>query len=113
MFFARPREWTRGDARARTQDTRSSALGPIASRLRRSKGDASRFNIQQLKANRDLLADTLMNGALVANGLIDRSDVEAALRPSSYGVDTFGRMILVCYVIEAWLSRWTRRQTAP
>ena len=81
---------------------------PDQIRLRRSKGDASRFYIEQLKANRDLLADTLMNGALVANGLINRADVEAALRPGSYGVDTFGRMILVCYVIEAWLGRWTR-----
>ena len=86
---------------------------PDQIRLRRSKGDASRFYIEQLKANRDLLADTLMNGALVANGLINRADVEAALRPGSYGVDTFGRMILVCYVIEAWLGRWTRRNAAP
>ena len=86
---------------------------PDQIRLRRSKGDASRFYTEQLKANRDLLADTLMNGALVANGLINRADVEAALRPGSYGVDTFGRMILVCYVIEAWLGRWTRRNAAP
>ena len=85
---------------------------PDRVRLRRSKGDASRFYIEQLKANRELLADTLMNGTLVANGLIDRADVEAALRPGSYGVDTFGRMLLVCYVIEAWLSRWTHRQSA-
>ena len=86
---------------------------PDQVRLRRSKGDASRFYGEQLKANRDLLADTLMNGTLVAHGLIDRADVEAALRPGSYGVDTFGRTILVCYVIEAWLSGWLRRRRAP
>ena len=80
---------------------------PDQVRLRRSKGDASRFYIAQVKANRNLIADTLLNGTLVSQGLIRRQAIEAALTPRVYGVNASGRMILVYYAIEAWLSRWT------
>jgi len=81
-------------------------LIPDRVRLRRSKGDASRFFIEQLGANQALLADTLRGGELVAGGYADPDDIEACLAPHNYRTQTFGRMILVYYVIECWLRRW-------
>lgn len=79
---------------------------PEEIRLRRSKGDASRFFVEQLNTNQPLLESTLLEGALVAGGFIDRSDIERFLQPGEYRVQTFGRMILVYYAIECWLRRW-------
>lgn len=84
-----------------------SGLIPDNVRTRRSKGGATRFYVKQLAANRRQIAEALMDGELVARGLIDRSDVEAFLNEQVFMVDTFGRMMIVYYGIEAWLSRWT------
>ncbi len=81
-------------------------LIPDEIRLRRSKGDASRYFIEQLSANLPLLADTLLHGELVAGGYADPDDIKAFLAPESFRTQTFGRMILVYYVIECWLRRW-------
>ena len=81
-------------------------LIPETVRLRQSKGDASRFFVQHIAANQALLSETLRNGELVAGGYVDRQDIDACLTPEAYRTQTFGRMILVCYVIECWLRRW-------
>jgi asparagine synthase (glutamine-hydrolysing) len=81
-------------------------LIPDMVRLRRSKGDASRFFIEQLGANQALLSEALRGGELVADGYADPADIEACLAPENYRTQTFGRMILVYYVIECWLRRW-------
>lgn len=91
----------RGLARLAMKD-----LIPEIVRLRRSKGDASRFFIAQLGANQALLAETLRGGELVTGGYADPDDIEACLAPHNYRTQTFGRMILVYYVIECWLRRW-------
>ena len=81
-------------------------LIPDMVRLRRSKGDASRFFIEQLGANQALLSETFRGGELVADGYVDPGDIAACLTPQNYRTQTFGRMILVYYVIECWLRRW-------
>ncbi len=93
--------WPRGLARQAMK-----GLIPEAVRLRRSKGDASRFYIEQLVANHALLTTTLLDGELVAGGYIDRKEAEAFLEPAAFRTQTFGRMLLVYYVIECWLRRW-------
>lgn len=93
--------WPRGLAR-------QAMLGciPDEVRLRRSKGDASRFYIEQLAAHHRLLSETLLDGALVDGGYISPGDMKAFLEPGAFRTETFGRMILVYYVIECWLRRW-------
>lgn len=81
-------------------------LIPDEVRLRRSKGDASRFYVEQLAAHHRLLSDTLLEGALVESGYISPDDMKAFLHPGAFRTETFGRMILVYYVIECWLRRW-------
>lgn len=81
-------------------------LIPDEVRWRRSKGDASRFFIEQLSANHALLSETLLHGELVAGGFVDPDDIKACLAPEAFRTQTFGRMILIYYVIECWLRRW-------
>jgi asparagine synthase (glutamine-hydrolysing) len=45
-------------------------------------------------------------GELVSSGYVERQDIDAFLTPDAYRTQTFGRMILVYYVIECWLRRW-------
>ena len=73
--------WPRGLARQAM-----GGLIPDGIRLRRSKGDASRFFIDQLNTNQALLAGTLLEGALVAGGFIDRADIERFLQPGEYKI---------------------------
>jgi asparagine synthase (glutamine-hydrolysing) len=87
-------------------------LIPDEIRLRRSKGDASRYFIEQLSANHALLAETLLHGELVAGGYADPADIRAFLAPGSFRTQTFGRMNLVYYVIECWLRRWKSELSA-
>ncbi|WP_291208175.1 asparagine synthase C-terminal domain-containing protein [Hyphomonas sp.] len=81
-------------------------LLPDAVRLRQSKGDASRFFVQQITASQALISETLRDGELVSSGYVERQDIDACLTPDAYRTQTFGRMILVYYVIECWLRRW-------
>lgn len=92
---------------------RSAMKGEIPEnvRLRRSKGDASRFYIEQLNANSELLAGTLQDGELVAGGYVRREDLDAFMKPEAFRTQTFGRMLLVYYVIECWLRRWKSELT--
>ncbi|MGB3625398.1 MAG: asparagine synthase-related protein, partial [Henriciella sp.] len=79
---------------------------PDEIRLRRSKGDASRFYMEQLTCNRTLLASTLMDGHLVGEGLLDRADIEAFFKDEGYKLHTFGRTLFACYAIESWMQAW-------
>jgi asparagine synthase (glutamine-hydrolysing) len=81
---------------------------PDAVRLRRSKGDASRFYMQQLTSNRTRLAETLADGHLVRLGLLDKADIDAFLKDESYTLHQYGRTLFACYAIESWLRAWSR-----
>ncbi len=85
---------------------------PDAVRLRRSKGDASRFYIQQIASNRNLLTETLLDGELVAGGYIERGEIRSFLLPETFRLQTLSQMVLVYYVIECWLQRWKSELTA-
>jgi asparagine synthase (glutamine-hydrolysing) len=93
--------WPRGLARQAMQ-----GIIPDTVRLRRSKGDASRFYIEQLAANHALLSGALLEGALVEGGYVSAGDMKAFLKPGAFRTETLGRMILVYYVIECWIRRW-------
>jgi asparagine synthase (glutamine-hydrolysing) len=79
---------------------------PDLVRLRMTKGEATRYFVDQLRANRSLLLDTLANGELVSHGIITQKDVEAFLREDQFLTHPAGRMILIYYAIEAWLRSW-------
>ena len=85
---------------------------PDRVRLRMTKGEATRYFIDQLRLNRSLLLETLADGELVANGIVDRKDVETFLREDQFLIHPAGRMILVYYAIEAWLRTWKRLRAA-
>ncbi|WP_065383350.1 asparagine synthase C-terminal domain-containing protein [Hyphomonas sp. ND6WE1B] len=79
---------------------------PDLVRLRMTKGEATRYFVDQLRANRELLLDTLADGELVSHGIVARKDVETFLREDQFLTHPAGRMILVYYAIEAWLKTW-------
>lgn len=91
----------RGLARLATRD-----LVPQEVLRRRSKGDASRFFIEQISANRSLLAETLIDGELVRGGYVDARTMETFLDSRNFRLLTFGNIILGWYAIECWLRRW-------
>jgi asparagine synthase (glutamine-hydrolysing) len=79
---------------------------PDRVRLRMTKGEATRYFIDQLRLNRPLLLETLVDGELVSHGIVDRKDVETFLQEDQFLTHPAGRMILVYYAIEAWLRTW-------
>jgi asparagine synthase (glutamine-hydrolysing) len=79
---------------------------PDLVRLRMTKGEATRYFVDQLRLNRSLLLDCLMDGELVAHRIVERRDVETFLREDQFLTHPAGRMILVYYAIEAWLRTW-------
>jgi asparagine synthase (glutamine-hydrolysing) len=81
---------------------------PDRVRLRMTKGEATRYFVDQLRLNRSLLLETLVDGELVSHGIVEREDVETFLREDQFLTHPAGRMILVYYAIEAWLRTWKR-----
>lgn len=79
---------------------------PELVRLRMTKGEATRYFVDQLRSNRSLLLETLMQGELVSHAIVARKDVEAFLREDQFLTHPAGRMLLVYYAIEAWLRTW-------
>jgi asparagine synthase (glutamine-hydrolysing) len=79
---------------------------PDLVRLRMTKGEATRYFVDQLRLNRSMLLECLMDGELVAHGIVERRDVETFLREDQFLTHPAGRMILVYYSIEAWLRTW-------
>lgn len=78
---------------------------------RRSKGAFDGFGAALIDANRPLLRDMLLGGALGRHGLIDATAVERALeRPFANGEVIVELLALID--LEAWISAWRHRQTA-
>lgn len=82
---------------------------------RTSKGFASRYFTEHIDANQAMITDALLDGELVAHGLIDRRDVETFLTSGHYLSHRSGTMMLSYYAIEAWMRAWAnvRRTPAP
>lgn len=81
---------------------------PDVIRRRMLKGDASRQFARYIDANRDEISRALSDGELVREGLLSREAVQEFIRRDHFRSDRFGRMILIAYAIEAWLSSWKR-----
>lgn len=89
-----------------------SGLIPDSIRTRYGKGDASRYFVENLVANKEMITGALENGALVSEGLISPQNVHAFMHRNSYRTHEFGRMMIIYYCIEAWLRKW-RAITKP
>jgi asparagine synthase (glutamine-hydrolysing) len=79
---------------------------------RRSKGDITVFFGKSIAASLPVLRPMLLEGRLVASGLIDRDRLEIALQPETLvWRDNYGE-ILVAAALEAWVCHWEGRIAA-
>ncbi|AZS21754.1 asparagine synthase [Caulobacter sp. FWC26] len=76
---------------------------------RRSKGDITVFFGKSIAASLPTLRPMLLDGRLVAEGLIDKARLEAALRPETLVWKDFYGEILVAAALEAWVRHWEGR----
>lgn len=74
---------------------------------RLTKGETTRFFMEQIRLNRHILADALSDGALAAHGLIDPETVRSWIVDEAVDQHPQGRRLLVYYTIECWMRRWT------
>lgn len=94
---------------------RSLARGAFADRLpsriieRRSKGDISVFLGRKLAASIGFFRPLLLQGRLVAEGLLDRAAVDAALSPEAMIWKDSTVDILAAATLETWLRHWEDR----
>lgn len=79
---------------------------------RRSKGDVTTYFGRSMAANAPFLREHLLEGRLVARGLLDRKRLEAALTPEAMiWRHTYGDLLLAAG-LEAWVGHWDGR-SAP
>lgn len=105
-----PSGTSRGLARVAFRD-----MIPEEIRCRTTKGSASRYYADTVSGNRQALVETLMDGELVREGLLDRRWLADFLRPDLAGIRPLERLGLVFYAVEIWLARWKsflRQQSA-
>ena len=76
---------------------------------RRSKGDISTFMGRTLARNVPLLRDFLLDGRLVAQGVLERADLEAVLSPEVLIFRNAYAEILTATVLEAFARYWEGR----
>ncbi|MCD9007505.1 asparagine synthase C-terminal domain-containing protein [Luteimonas sp. XNQY3] len=86
--------------------TAFTGLLPEGIRLRTSKGESTKFFVENLKANSHVLVEALAEGELADQGLISRAEVKAFVERNDYKIRPFGFMMLPYYSIEAWLQTW-------
>lgn len=94
---------------------RTLARAAFANRLpalivqRRSKGDITTFFGRSMDKSAGFLREHLLDGRLVAKGLLDRGKLEAALTSAALiWRDTYGTL-LVAATLEAWVRYWEGR----
>lgn len=81
---------------------------------RRSKGDLTAHYGRVIAASLGFLRPLLLEGCLVAAGLLDRRKLEATLTPERLMLERANSEILVATVIESWVRWWqTRAPDAP
>lgn len=81
---------------------------------RRNKGRIDQHVRNILDANLDLVREVLLNGRLVAQGLLDRRNLELYLSREHSPADfQYAEILQVHLCIEAWLSRWLDDGSAP
>jgi asparagine synthase (glutamine-hydrolysing) len=82
---------------------------------RRAKGRIDQHVRNMLDANLDFVRELLLNGRLVADGLLDRKQIELYLTRERSPADfQYAEILQEHLCIEAWLSRWLDdRQQEP
>ncbi len=82
---------------------------------RRSKGDITTYFGRSMAANAAFLRSFLLDGRLVATGLLDRARLEAALTTEALIWRNTYRNLFLAAGIEAWVGYWEGRigATAP
>lgn len=79
---------------------------------RRSKGDVTTYFGRSMAANAGFLREHLLEGRLVAQGLLDRARLETALEPEAMiWRHTYGNLLLAAG-LEGWVRHWEGRATA-
>lgn len=79
---------------------------------RRSKGDVTTYFGRSMAASAPFLREHLMDGRLVAQGVLDRARLEAALTPEALiWRNTYGNLLLAAG-LEAWARHWEGRLVA-
>ncbi len=101
-----------GESRGLARRAFDGALPDII-RHRATKGSAARYYRNQSTAHRQQLAEALLDGELVRQDILDRRAVELFFARRDDERHDFGHMVLIYYVIEAWLRSWTRLLRAP
>lgn len=76
---------------------------------RRDKGDLSHFYGRVVRDSAPTLAAFLLEGRLVANGVLDRADLEVDLDPARLLWREGANQPLLAAVVEAWARRWEAR----
>ena len=79
---------------------------PDMVRNRRNKGEATNYYRRAIAENLPYLRDLLLNGTLVAHGLLDGAGIDAALRDESLIWTDQSRMIAAYASFEAWARYW-------
>lgn len=79
---------------------------PEAIRLRMTKGESTRFIVDQLVRHRDSIKSALADGELVSSGLVTDSSVEEFMKTENLQTDVLGRRAFQYFVVEAWLRTW-------
>jgi asparagine synthase (glutamine-hydrolysing) len=74
---------------------------------RRSKGGQADFTAEVAKRNHVLIREVLLNGALVANGLLDRAELEKSFAGRSSGLDKGPARMSKVLSMEVWLKSWS------
>lgn len=75
---------------------------------RRSKAELSGYYGRVLAANLDQLRPHLLEGRLAGQGLIDRDQVEAALRVEHLIWQGGYGELMILALVESWLQAWKR-----
>ena len=79
---------------------------------RRSKGDVTTYFGRSMAASAGFLRDHLLDGRLVAQGVLDRRRLENALTPEALiWRNTYGHLLLAAG-LEAWVRHWEGRTGA-
>ena len=79
---------------------------PESIRNRMTKGETSRYFVDQVGSNIDTLRDVILNGELVRRGYFSVTDGSTALSRDQSQIHKFGHRILYAYAIECWLRQW-------
>lgn len=85
---------------------------PVSIANRRSKGDVTTYFGRSMAANIPFLREHLLDGHLVARGLLDRVRLEAALTPDALIRRHVYGDLLFASGLEAWVRHWEGR-SAP